>query len=377
MIYLLGGSGAPNYGDELIIRNWIQYLSEAGIHQKVSIDCNNIKNSEQLHGSYGDVTFTKFIREHAATDKSSAFFEQILRGRRFVQDGLARASIIKDGPLDFFGDVKVFHFYGGGYTNTTIAPHSGFLLGAAAELKKSFGFPLYATGQGVLPLNLPDKASKDLLAATIAGFDFYECRDPWGYSKLRYATGHSSNLINGLEDSYLYPARRSSKRSGKPKLHLSLKSDLTPEYEAWLNKQIQKLSEEFDELFYWECVPYKDGPIFDRVKAEIPTTRKCTVSEMLDEGLPVDKGDFMVTYRFHPHLMASRLGACGYMMADSEYYAVKHRSILNLGSPFRYMVKHMELKSFHTPYSLILESEAECVAMKRQTADQIYRLLPS
>ncbi|HXS16186.1 MAG TPA: hypothetical protein VN764_03305, partial [Polyangiaceae bacterium] len=61
MIYLIGGSGGPNYGDELLMALWVRYYREMGYHGPIVVDCRGRQSSERLHGHFENVYFTSFI----------------------------------------------------------------------------------------------------------------------------------------------------------------------------------------------------------------------------------------------------------------------------------------------------------------------------
>ena len=40
MIYLIGGAGNGNFGDELIVRGWLEFLRETGVAESIVCDEN-------------------------------------------------------------------------------------------------------------------------------------------------------------------------------------------------------------------------------------------------------------------------------------------------------------------------------------------------
>ena len=42
LFYLLGGNGAPNFGDELMAKGWIDYLSTGFPDARIVLDCNSV-----------------------------------------------------------------------------------------------------------------------------------------------------------------------------------------------------------------------------------------------------------------------------------------------------------------------------------------------
>ena len=50
--------------------------------------------------------------------------------------------------------------------------------------------------------------------------------------------------------------------------------------------------------------------------------------------IPVGVSNYMLTERFHPHLIGARLGFGGAFVSRSGYYDAKHGSVIELGSKF-------------------------------------------
>ena len=42
-IYLLGGNGAPNFGDEVIAKAWMDFLSQKFPQARITLDCNSLR----------------------------------------------------------------------------------------------------------------------------------------------------------------------------------------------------------------------------------------------------------------------------------------------------------------------------------------------
>jgi hypothetical protein len=91
--------------------------------------------------------------------------------------------------------------------------------------------------------------------------------------------------------------------------------------------------------------------------------------------LPVSVGDFMLTARFHPHLLAARLGAIGVYTDGGFYYKPKHGSIIRLGSPFVLAADSLPVHPQTNPsrsFRPMMMFDSERVAQKLKTAEYIY-----
>jgi hypothetical protein len=80
----------------------------------------------------------------------------------------------------------------------------------------------------------------------------------------------------------------------------------------------------------------------------------------------------MVTTRFHPHLLAARIGIPGYYFVDSEYYRVKHSSVVSLGSGFLPFTEEEPPTRFVRTGEEMVVRDADRVAAKRKVANRIY-----
>jgi hypothetical protein len=130
--------------------------------------------------------------------------------------------------------------------------------------------------------------------------------------------------------------------------------------------------EAFDRILFWECVPSSDRSIFERVRQSLPRTKLYPIRELVDAPLPVSKGDFMLSARFHPHLLGARLGAHGAYIADGEYYDVKHGSAVECGSGFVRVTSSEALATSIPGSSEKLEQLQALHVGKIGIADRIY-----
>jgi hypothetical protein len=231
-------------------------------------------------------------------------------------------------------DVRVLHLHGGGYVSTD-KPASGFLLGAVAALAGRFGLRLVASGWGVEPFGAPPdaRAAADL-ARALDAFALVECRDAPSHERL--STWLGARAVLGLDDCYLAPARR---RAGMDtavrRLHVSLTHANLAGMGPRFVRRIEALRGRVDRVTLWQCFPHRDREVIDWLLNHLPDEPQVlTIEDLLHEGPPVLPGDLMLTCRFHPHFMAARLGARGWYHAQGAYYAIKHASVVERGSPF-------------------------------------------
>jgi hypothetical protein len=88
---------------------------------------------------------------------------------------------------------------------------------------------------------------------------------------------------------------------------------------------------------YVEAIPGSDRRMFDALEGLIPEENFTPFTQVWSDGLPVRRGQQWYTSRFHPHMVAAAAGAKGVAIGIlDDYYDIKHRSLLELGSGWTY-----------------------------------------
>lgn len=379
-VTLIGGSGAPNYGDELIALSWLEFLRDAVgprlASLRVTMDNNNAANSAALFQSrFAGVQFQAHIKTHRMTREAAPLMEHLAYGLAFFDGGHWRHQQPLARALEALADSDLAHLYGGGYINTRLSPHNAFLLGLLAATHRQFGVRLAATGLGLTPLELEAGSATQPLADAINAFDVFEVRDAHSARRLRELGVREGVLIEGLDDAYLQPLRVPSGPALR-RLHLSgyragnvFALDAV---RAWLAREAPR----FDEIGYWLCCPHVEREIVSDLQTLLPSLRVYSVPELLFDGLPVAPGDHMLSMRYHPHLMAARAGAGGQYVAQNVYYQHKHQAVVAAGSRF----VPLDVNAPGQPLAPGLAAppsqvdEAHWMARKQAVARRIYRL---
>lgn len=232
---------------------------------------------------------------------------------------------------NIFNDMRIFHLHGGGYLNT-LWPKNAFMLGFAVALKKRSGVRLCGTGLGMQPLPVPTGDNALLFAQAMTAFDVIETRDVESFLYVK-AHGGDANVTFGQDDAFLHRASLSSREDRQGRwLHVS---DFTGSgFTENILDIVGGARGAFERIVFWRCMARDDSCVALMREAGIDVD-VLTMEHLLDEPLPVTVGDAMLTARFHPHLLAARLGADGFFRTDKSYYDVKHRSLVVNGSPFQ------------------------------------------
>ncbi|WP_309235850.1 polysaccharide pyruvyl transferase family protein, partial [Amycolatopsis sp. SID8362] len=128
MHYLVGPSGYPNFGDELIAATWLRYLARTEPDAEVWLDTHSPGPAQLLLGDLHPRlrctdTLWRLCGE-APSDEPGEVAEWV---RAAVADpGLAPRW---DAGIDLLGRTDVLHVIGGGYLNALWPRHIGLLAG--------------------------------------------------------------------------------------------------------------------------------------------------------------------------------------------------------------------------------------------------------
>lgn len=323
IIYLVGSSGHPNFGDEFIAAAWLKYLAVArpdadvwldspqpgmaqvlfeGMHPRLRVT-NTLWRLVHDNAEFPAEVAAKNIRERVAGFGTPAYDLGILKLR-------------EAGSL---------HLVGGGYVNDTWPHHAGLVVGMRA-VSELTGAKLYATGQGLMPALAPAPAETPLLR----GFDHVNVRDQ--------ASADAHGLELGLDDAFLGITGEIGRNDAPDGLYVCIQSDMADpgRFQAAVElarTEVEAARRRGTKAYYVEAIPGVDHAAYERMADLIPETRFIPFSQVWTHGLPLSAQQTWVTSRFHIHLLAAAAGARGIAVGVKKgYYDVKHESVAALGS---------------------------------------------
>jgi hypothetical protein len=355
VLYLLAGNGAPNFGDELLVQYWLKFYRDIGYDGPITVDGKGASATAALLRNFANVDYVKTLPRHADGMEGSYadFYEQ---GVEYARSNLST-----------FKDVKGFHFLGGGYACANWK-NATRMLGAVVEIGQRLSIPVAATGLGIAPFRTVSPADAEAWRKIVEGCKLFECRDEASVQALQSFTGALPSLSEGLDDAFLYPVQTVS-HSGRW-LHLSgfgAKSVLGP-----TGQEGPILFDQFDRVVFWACSK-EDVALYQTIAAQFPQVEMLDNNSLLNDGLPLEANDFMLTGRFHPHLQAARVGLTGYYTAQSDFYRMKHGLVAELGSNFRRLRSEIEI--FGPKTDEIRRLDEDRVQQKRNVAMQVASLI--
>lgn len=327
-VYLVGSSGHPNYGEEFATAAWLRHLAEARPGAEVWLDCPSPAMASHLfQGLHPRLRVTdslfRLAWETTEMDRASAEAHVV---SRLTDLGTPRYDL---GLLTARAAGTV-HLLGGGYLNG-IWPHHGLLPRMALTLRDLSGARLVATGLGLMPVD-----EEYDVAAALSGFDHVSLRDAPSADLLGREPGPADAFL-GLETLKGFHSGGYSADAADSDVWVCVQSDrTTPEaFEAAIQQVRSWL--ESDEcrgarIRYVECLPGVDRIAFDRLADLIAEEDFLPFVDVWRRGIPFAQDQRWITSRFHLHLMAAACGARGTVLPLGDYYAVKHASLVALGT---------------------------------------------
>ena len=346
--YLLAEPGFPNYGDELIAREWVNYLAMARPETQVVLDCSRPgPAAAEFMGIHPHLTVTDTISrlslESPADDQNDVtqiapFIRETLNDEGKAARYCAGIRIVRDR-------IRSFHVLGGGYINNKWQANMARL--EAGAWCEQHGITAIATGLGLLP---SDEHTTQYLQNTLPHFSSVTVRDQESLSLLAnpdISVIHNVRLmpddcfVNGLDGCY-------NEQSGLPRFMVCVQTDQV-EHPKELLSHVVRILERWnvsrdEEIGVVECIPYGDRPIYDYLHELGYTVRFFSLIDLLTDGLPANPDQTWISTRYHPHLIAAAIGARGvFVPIDSSYYNVKHQAVLRMGSRWNAAVPGQEI----------------------------------
>lgn len=263
------------------------------------------------------------------------FLGQLIRGFNFIENGGIEK--YKKYDINNLLNSDIIHVHGGGYLND-YWPNNGFIFGLMAGIHKKIGIPIYASGIGFGPFKRSWAGKeKELLSKIFSQFEFIETRDIESF-KMFYNKYNISNIKNGIDDSYVSSINKFIRMDYRNSRCMYLSLILYDFDRGIYNNMLEKLKNNlymFDNIYLLESLTNADYLLYEKVKKIIPKIKFIPLVKFFSEGLNVSYDDFIITHRFHHHFLFARAGLNGiYISPKSDYYDVKHGSIVELGSPF-------------------------------------------
>lgn len=335
--YLVAEPGFPNYGDELIAREWVRYLAQLRPEVPVTLDCAKPGNAASilmgLHPRLAVVdTVSAVAKERESWDLSE------MGGVRALASWVRDTLELRGNPYYAYAAsllarrTRVVHYLGGGYLN-------GEWLDNLARIELGSwmaerGVPVLATGLGLVPLE-PGSDTAGYVREVLAKFRAVGVRDVRSGEALaglaNVTVMPDDCFVNGLEGV-------ASAEERLPRTMVCMQVEFGVDGNLAF-RHVERILEVWgvrpggEEVGVVECNPLADRGVYDYLVGRGYACRFFPTLYLLEQGLPVCEGQRWVSSRYHPHLVAAALGCSGcFVPINREYYGVKHEAVLRMGS---------------------------------------------
>nr|WP_228046412.1 polysaccharide pyruvyl transferase family protein [Saccharopolyspora sp. HNM0983] len=323
---MVGTSGNPNYGDELITATWLKYLARVAPNSEVWVDCPNPGSSAVLLANlHPRVRFTDTFWRLCWEAPSDGPWEVA----SFVQHAINNPGMAPRwvAGIELAARADVVHVIGGGYVNGIWPRHIGLLAASVAAVRRSGGRAVM-TGQGLWPVA---EEAQPLLRNLVAQFATADVRD-------EPSAGLVGNGVVMTGDDMFFGIEQSLYRTDDLReVMICVQSDMldvsVPALAGFLLDTLRAWGVRPEQVGIAEGIPRVDREVFALVEHDLPGARFYPFSEIMDAGLPAAAGQRWLSTRFHMHLVAAAVGAHGVAVSiNSGYYTNKHRSLIERGS---------------------------------------------
>ncbi|MDR6413431.1 polysaccharide pyruvyl transferase family protein [Pseudarthrobacter sulfonivorans] len=365
IIYLVGTSGHPNFGDEFIAAAWLKYLAVARPDTDVWLDSPQPGMAQVLFEGMHPrlrVTNTLWRLVHESAEFPADVAAKNIRER---VTGLGTPAY--DLGIIKMREAESLHLIGGGFVNDTWPHHAGLIAGMRA-VSELTGARLFATGQGLMPALTPIPGETPLFKN-------------FGYARARDAPSAAAHGLElGLDDAFLGIAGEIGRNEAPAGLYVCIQRDMADpgRFQAAVElarSEIQLASRRGIKAFYVEAIPGADRAAYECLDDLIPESRFVPFAQVWTDGLPLSAEQTWVTTRFHLHLLAAAVGARGIAVGVKEgYYDVKHESLAALGSGWSVALDG-DTPAIPQQRGKLRDDLPALSAQKREEAGNIYPLL--
>jgi len=336
-IYLITTAGFPNYGDEILLEVWLDFITKKNPNSELWVDCHSPGNVSALFADkFPTVRFTDFVWRVMWDCPFHSPNESMVYGlgawtahqnvwRRF------KSSARRIQQAD------VVHIIGAGFINAVWPRHLAILgiVRSAPYAKKNVRILL--TGAGFMPLG---ENELTLLALVLKDFHHIDVRDQTTYESLQ-ATGlvDESKLTQSGDDTFLKSMVPLENTEQKPRICLCIQGDFWDDISTidMLNTVTHTIRNSFPDTLpqirFYEFIPGVDQRFYSELSERLGHIDYVSFERIFYTGLDIKSTDVVITSRFHMHLLAARQGARGvWINSKPGYYDIKHQSVVDSGS---------------------------------------------
>lgn len=332
---LIGCIGNPNFGDEMIMRVWIEEYKKNNADKIILCDgvypSNSAKiikemgysnvlcinKSLSLFGHYGDIDFTPW---GAKIENERNFFNKVKFLTNYLKDM----------------DVDSIHIFGGGYFNEMWVHHFKIIL-ISKIISLNLNCSLFATGHGLIPWG--ERSNRFL--KLMNEFDLFDVRDIESFNVFSEL---ENNTVSLTGDDVLVAIEDKSfliQQEETPSIVISIQNDLL-NGNGIISKIIDssfilKMQEKrIKKIVFVSAMSLDVSNVPSDMEEEIKNSgisvSHINEMDLVKNGIPFHRESIYFTSRYHIHLIAALSGAKGVAFYENDYYENKHQSVINMGS---------------------------------------------
>jgi len=310
IIYLIGASGVPNYGDELITAGWLRYYAEVLPETEVWVDGPRPGQSSVLHGDIHPRARFVDTLYHGCWNAPSEKVEDLLDfGERVANDpGLLPREAT---GIEEFQRVALVHVMGGAYLNG-MWPRHFLLLGAALGIARARGVPAVLTGAALTPL---PAVGSDALLKLLSDFDIIDVRDKATLAAISDSVPHAT--CTG-DDALLFAGQDYLNHQTRDKVLIAVQNDmLTAPLEQvadYVTRTLQLWNVADSRVTIVESLPPDDISLLPLLSESLPKVDVLPFSHLWRSHFPAAPRARWIATRYHAHLMGAIAGGWGVVL---------------------------------------------------------------
>jgi polysaccharide pyruvyl transferase WcaK-like protein len=329
VIYLIGTSGFPNFGDEFITSAWLRHLAQTMPSAEVWVDSPRPGQSAVLHGdSHPNVRFVDSLYHAVLNAPSESADDTLAFGREVVGNpGLVPREA---SGIEFLEHVDVVHVIGGGYLASTW-PRNLTLLAAAAAMAERYGTRTALTGAGLVPA---DPEAVPALTKLLAGFDVLDVRDQASHALVSAEAPHAT--FTG-DDAFLHPELTEQDKRFPVQTLVNVQGDFLThpldEVADYIVRTLKEWRVDQSRVVVVESLPPDDSGIAGLLRERLQLVEVLPFSIMWRHGFPTPPRSRWVTTRFHPQLIGAANGGWGVVLpVGGDHSMVDPTTLIDAGS---------------------------------------------
>lgn len=292
-IYLVATAGYPNFGDEIVLRGWLEFITTRVYNVEIWIDCHSPGMLNHLfYNEFPNVHFTNFVWDVILNYAENNTSESLKFGKLAWNEYNSvweRQSYMQLPLLD----ADIVHIIGTGFLNSIWAKHYGIISFIAYAPYKKTCIRKFLSGAGLMPLNTE---ILDDFTTVLNKFDKIDLRDKVSFETLLLSQNiQNKKLTMSGDDSFLLEI--------KPSERINSIIGLCIQGDFWDKEQVEILIEYVNQLRkdgeylirFYELIPGIDRKFYENLQSKLNIDEYRDFKTNFNEGLDVSSNDIFIS----------------------------------------------------------------------------------